>query len=147
MTIKVAREPQWVIPEGNYKASCIDASQFTQNQKGRIIDLLRLLFELHIPTKQNVQYLAQKKYQPTLEIGSELRSDLTNWLGREFLLNNQVFTPASLVGQEADLQISNIFNEGWTDPYVLIRAIFPPGTLVHPDTRSPVVPPEPLSNN
>jgi len=131
MNIELPKTTCWICPEGEFKATCIEANQRDT--------CLKLIFEVHVNENHNVQYLAQKRYPLPIKPGSELPSDLERWLGKDFLKRTRSIDPSMLKGLEADLELLHTHNDNYPDPFVFVNGIYAPGTLVSNSTPSPAL--------
>lgn len=135
MLITLPKESCWLCPEGHFSATLVNAGPYADSSKYSSQHLIRLVFEVDVPLESNFQYMAARRYDTSRNKLSALRDDLTAWLGKEFLRDNHELDLNELQGRRADLNIVHIYNEGQPVPFVYIKDILPPGTLVREDNR------------
>ena len=114
----------WMIAEGSYRA----VLKQVKPQAGK----LRFVFSVTVPGCAYAS-MAGKNYLNDLSMCSALRNDLICWRGHD--LTPEEYQAGSidtnaLLGRPADIQIGHIDNDGYGQPFVYIKAIFPPGALV-----------------
>ena len=117
----------FLIPEGDYRAVL---KQMKPHHDGG--GKIRLVFTVTVPGCP-FPYLAGKNYLNDLSESSALRGDLYAWRGHDLTPGeNQArsIETNDLVGRPADIRINHIENEGHENPFVYVKAIYPPGTLV-----------------
>jgi len=116
---------RWLIPEGDYRARL---------KKMRNIghDKIRLTFDVFVPGSPFTHYTA-KNYSSDFADYNPLRNDLRLWRGHditpaEWQSRSIDFDP--LIGTYVDLRLYHVSSGNHLEPFVCIKAIYAPGTLV-----------------
>jgi len=123
MVIPVPPRDSFDIEPGRYRATCTEIREIEKQTRKGTQKNLRIVWELDIPTSENIRYLAGKNYEPTLAKDSTLRHDLRTWFGHD--INARQFDTATLKGKEAILTVQDIENEGWANPYHHVARVEP----------------------
>jgi len=123
MVIPVPPRDSFDIEPGRYRATCTEIREIEKQTRKGTQKNLRIVWELDIPTSENIRYLAGKNYEPTLAKDSTLRHDLRTWFGHD--INARQFDTATLKGKEAILTVQDIENEGWANPYHHVAKVEP----------------------
>jgi hypothetical protein len=135
LVVPMPKEHNYKIEEGRYRAR-IHKIVRTQRQNGSgCADILRIVFELQVPGKENFINLAKAEFPLNLEHGSELRNVLARLLGKDVLAakSGGEMDFEILLGKEADVEIEHIItnkSDQYDYPFVHVCEIQPPGTLV-----------------
>ena len=115
------------VPEGNFAAELINVGPYEQETKDGITDLIRFVFRVQLPGKDNQTGLAGKNIDPE---SAKLQRFLTRWLGKEFISSSgDTLDPETLVGKKAEVKIRHISNAGYSRPYCDVEGAYPLGTL------------------
>ena len=134
MIATTSKNDKFDAPEGDYRGKLCRATTVpnkTTAAGGE--DRIRLVFEIETPKIPGRRYLAGKNYEPSLAKGSKLREDLASWRGHDLTPRekaNKAVDFEGMVGRPADLVIEHCYNNRYAKPFVSIKAIYPPGTLV-----------------
>ena len=114
-----------MIAEGDYHAV---VKQVKPQGYGKV----RLVFTVTVPGCPS-PCLAGKNYLNDLSYGSVFRNDLFALRGHDVTpeeIRRGSIDTNDLVAKPAEIRIGHIENEGYGDPFVHIKEIYPPGTLV-----------------
>ena len=123
---KIQKTRSFNCPEGNFRGRLFEAK--TVQDRDSTDGKIRLLFETDVPGMNQFQMMTRKDFPPDLKAGSPLRRFMEQWLGKEFINNQDEVDFDQLKGAEADLSVVHFHNEGHTNPYCDIKA-YPPGKL------------------
>ena len=138
MVIPVPPRDSFDIEPGRYRATCTEIREIEKQTRKGTQKNLRIVWELDIPTSENIRYLAGKNYEPTLAKDSTLRHDLRTWFGHD--INARQFDTATLKGKEAILTVQDIENEGSGDDWEWATATIHVKTLAEAEsTLRPVL--------
>ena len=118
------------LPEGRYRARLASVRPQTRQSHRGTEPMIRLLFEVQIPSLQNKTPMAGRTFPFDLRRQSELRGVLEAWRGAQLFASAAAkYDFEQLVGRDADLVLVHIHHDDHPRPYVLIESIHPPGTL------------------
>jgi hypothetical protein len=123
MLIPVEARESFDVEPGRYRAKCVDVRDKDIPTRKGTVKGQRIVWELDIPSSENIRYLAGKNYEPTLAKNSPLRNDLISWFGHDIKVHQ--FDTATLKGKEAILTVQDIENEGWANPYHHVARVEP----------------------
>ena len=123
MLIPVEPIDSFDVEPGRYKATCIDVRDKDIPTRKGTVKGQRIVWELDIPSSENIRYLAGKNYEPTLVKDSVLRTDLRGWFGHD--IKGRQFDTATLKGKEAIITVQDIENEGHANPYHWVSRVEP----------------------
>ena len=134
LVVAIPRESNFRIPEGRYRAKITSVRKMTVERLDGAGEVLRLLFEVLVPSLPNLQNLAKAEYRLEMNPGSDLRNVLTRLLGK------QVFADASggsfdlgqLANMDVEVEIEHVITsrrEEYTYPLVRVRDVRKPGTM------------------
>lgn len=117
------------LPQGRYRARLVKVRPETKLSHRGPTHLIRLLFEVQIPSLKNRIPMAGRNFTLDLRRQSDLRGFLEAWKGAELFVDGaDSFDFEQLVGGEADIVLRHITNANHPRPYVLVESIHPPGT-------------------
>lgn len=123
MYIEIPQFTSWNCPEGRHSATCLDARITSEPKNGKLVQFLKLVFEIHVDTDENVQYLAKRNYELPMKHLSPLAQALTGWLGADFVRKNKTLDPSVLKGRKAVVGLGHIHNPKYPNPFVNIESI------------------------
>jgi hypothetical protein len=123
MLIPVEPTESYDVEPGRYRAKCIDVRDKNIPTRKGTVKGQRIVWELDIPSSENIRYLAGKNYEPTLAKDSVLRNDLRSWFAHD--INARQFDTATLKGKDAIITVQDIQNEGWDKPYHWVAKVEP----------------------
>jgi hypothetical protein len=123
MLIPVEPIDSFDVEPGRYRATCTEVREIQKQTRKGTQKNLRIVWELDIPSSENIRYLAGKNYEPTLAKDSVLRNDLRSWFDHD--INARQFDTATLKGKEAILTVTDIENEGHANPYHWVARVEP----------------------
>ena len=120
---------RWVIPEGDYRARF---KKMRAMPNGKV----RLTFDVAVPGSSFTHHAA-RNYGSDLSESSPLRNDLLLWRGHdvtpaEWQSGSIDFDP--LIGSSVDLRLQHLCSGNHLEPFVCIKAIYAPGTLVRTES-------------
>jgi hypothetical protein len=135
------QEHNYRIEEGYY-TGVIQKIVRASRPNCRDADILRIVFGLKVPGKENFLNLAKAEFSLNLEHGSELRNVLTRLLGKEALAakSGGQIDLQSLVGMPVDVQVEHVITskrDQYDYPLVQVCDIQPAGTLVEVKQATP----------
>lgn len=117
------------LPQGRYRARLVKVRPETKLSHRGPTHLIRLLFEVQIPSLKNRIPMAGRNFPFDLGRKSDLRGFLEAWKGAELFANGaDCFDFEALVCGEADIVLRHVTNANHRRPYVLVESIHPPGT-------------------
>jgi hypothetical protein len=123
MLIPVEPTESYHVEPGRYRAKCTEVREVEKQTRKGTQKRLRIVWELDIPSSENILYLAGKNYEPTLAKESILRNDMRTWFGHD--INVRQFDTTTLKGKGAILTVQDIENEGWAEPYHHVAKVEP----------------------
>ena len=147
LVVQVQKDSNFRIPENQYKAKIINVNKMFVEKLSGPGEMVKLLFEVQVPSIPNTLNLAKAEFKLDMNCGSELRNVLTRLFGKQALADAAAsgsFDLEGLVGMEVDIEIEHVITSRRDDyeyPLVKIRDIQLAGTLVQP--KPPAKKPEP----
>lgn len=143
LVFHMPKEHNYRIEEGKYRSRIYKIVRAQRQNGSGCADILRIIFELKVPGKEQFLNLAKAEFNLNLEHGSELRNVVTRLLGKEALaaLSGREIDFETMLGREADVEIEHIITskrENFDYPYVHVRDIQLPGKLVETDLKGEV---------
>jgi len=134
LVIPVPRESNFRIPEGRYRAKITSVRKMTVERLDGASEVLRLLFEMQVPSLPNTQNLAKAEYRLDLNSGSDLRNMLTRLLGKQVFADasGRTFDLEQLVSMDVEVEIEHVTTsrrDEYSYPLVRVRDIRKPGTM------------------
>jgi hypothetical protein len=134
LVVPVPRESNFRIPEGRYRAKITSVRKMPVERMDGASEVLRLLFEVQVPSLPNTQNLAKAEYRLEMNPGSDLRNVLTRLLGK------QVFADASggtidlaqLISMDVEVEIEHVTTnrrDEYSYPLVRVRDIRKPSPI------------------
>ena len=138
LIIPMPKEHNYRIEEGKYRVRIYKLVKTPKQNGLGCVEVLRIVFELNVPGKEQFLNLAKAEFPLTLEHGSELRNVITRLLSKGVLaaLSGREIDLEILLGRAADVEIEHIITskrENYDYPFVQIRDIQLPGTFVKLD--------------
>jgi len=136
LVVPVQKDSNFRIPENRYRAKIINVNKICVEKLNGPGEMVKLLFEVQVPSLPNTLNLAKVEFKLDMNCGSELRNILTRLFGKQALADAAAcgsFDLEKLVGMEVDIEIEHIITNRRDDyeyPLVKIRDIQPSGTLV-----------------
>lgn len=132
MKITIPKQTSFDVPEGQYRVKLRDVCELSRKRMD-CDSQVRLVFDVVFPNDKRKQFKLGKNYCADCDHSSELIADLEAWLGDD-LANLQddggKLDLAKLKGREADVDVSHISNEKYEQPFVYIKGMYEPGTLL-----------------
>jgi len=132
MIINIPKAPSYNAPEGIYRAVLTEVIEL-QGKLCNCTKEVRLKWKLIYPEHKRVEYFVGKNYCADDTNCTELVEDLRSWFGSAFDSiggDDGKIDLEELIGQEADIVVSHIRNTKYEKPFVRVKAIHPPGTLL-----------------
>lgn len=118
------------LPEGRFKARLVKVRPHTKQSGKGSTQLVRLLFEVDVPSLRNKTAMAGRNFIIDLRRQSDLRGFLEAWRGPElFATADEQLDLEQLVDAPAEVVLRHIKNPSHPRPYVLVESIHPPGAL------------------
>ena len=118
------------LPEGRYRARLVKVRPHTKQTSRGSTQLVRMLFEVDIPSLRNKTAMAGRNFTLDLRRQSDLRGFLEAWRGVElFATSDEQLDLEQLVNEPAEVVLRHIKNPSHPRPYVLVESIHPPGSL------------------
>jgi hypothetical protein len=136
LVVPVQKDSNFRIPENRYRAKIITVNKMSVEKLSGPGEMVKLLFEVQVPSMQSTLNLAKAEFKLDMNSGSELRNVLTRLFGKEAMAEAAAsgsFDLERLVGMEVDIEIEHVITSRRDDyeyPLVKIRDIEPAGTLV-----------------
>lgn len=133
--IKVQKRPTYHVPAGRYAGRCVDVVETTKPTVEGPVQQIRFRFNLNIASINNAIPMAAVSFDLDLERNSKLMRFLEGWLGVATIneLAGGEFDLASLTNRPVEVLLDHIHNDTHQHPFVIVRAVYPPGTLVLSD--------------
>jgi hypothetical protein len=131
MEITIPLERTFHCPEGTFKAVFKGARTQRRFKDERFEENIRLTFEVEVPSIRNKIVTVARNFPPSMAQGTQLRSMLESWLGREFFQENagKKINLDDHIDKEAEIVVEHCRNEHFSNPYCNLAGIFPPGTM------------------
>ena len=134
MMVPVPMAPNFRIPEGQYRAKVTSIRKLFVEKRDGTGEMLRILFEVQVPSLDKMQNLAKAEYRLDLTPGSELRNVLTRLFGKQVFAeaSGGTFDLEQLVNLDVDVEIEHIITsrrDEYSYPLVKVRDIRKPGTM------------------
>jgi len=134
LLVPVPRESNFRIPEGRYRAKITSIRKLTVERLDGSGDVLRILFDVQVPSLPNTQNLAKAEYRLELTPGSDLRNVLNRLYGKQVFANvsNGQFDLEQLVNMDCEVEIEHVVTsrrDEYSYPLVRVRDIRKPGTM------------------
>lgn len=127
---QIPSDETYDLPEGRYRARLVKVRPHTKQSSRGSTSIVRLLFEVDVPSLQNKTAMAGRNFIIDLRRQSDLRGFLEAWRGAELFANpSQPLDLELLVDAPAEVVLRHIKNPSHPRPYVLIESIHPPGAL------------------
>lgn len=118
------------LPEGRFKARLVKVRPHTKQSSRGSANIVRLLFEVDVPSLRNKTAMAGRNFNLDLRRQSDLRGFLEAWRGAElFATSDEQLDLEQLVDAPAEVVLRHIKNPSHQRPYVLVESIYPPGAL------------------
>ncbi len=132
--VELPKEESFNVPEGIHKVVAKDV--LVLNQPFKELSEKTVRIKWHIPglNKPGVEYVVAKNYPLGLEPHSELRKDLSSWLGDDgfqALGSNGSVDLGRLIGMEAEIYTKHGPDRGFKHPFVNVTNVVPVGTYTH----------------
>ena len=92
---------------------------------------IRLTFDVDVSSIRNKIVTVARSFPSCIASGTQLRSMLESWLGKEFFKENagKKINLNDHIDREAEIIVEHCRNENFENPYCNLVGIFPPGTL------------------
>ena len=142
LVVSMPKEHNYRIDEGYYSGTIQKVVRVPRPNCHECGDVLRIVFALNVPGKEQFLNLAKAEFALNLEHGSELRNVLARLLGKDALaaLSGAEINLESLIGKAADVEVEHVITskrDQYDYPFVRICNIEPPGTLVLAKSSEP----------
>ena len=131
MICPIPKEETYDLPEGRFRAHLVSARMQTKFTNGKAQQLVRLLFEVDIPSlsmKRKIP-MAGRSFTFELKRRSELRGFIENWKGTNLLASTTTFDIEQLVGQSGDIVLIHHHNPNHPRPIVQVDSMHVAGSL------------------
>jgi hypothetical protein len=134
LVVPVPRESNFRIPEGRYRAKITSVRKLNVERLDGAGEVLRLLFEVQVPSLPNRQNLAKAEYRLEMNPGSDLRNVLTRLLGKRVFADagGGTIDLEQLANMDCEVEIEHVVTsrrEEYSYPLVRVRDIRKPGTM------------------
>ena len=131
MELEIPLERTFHCPEGSFRATFKGARTHHRFRDGKIEELIRLTFEVDVPSIRNKTVTVARNFPPSMAQGTQLRSMLESWLGGEFFQQNagKNINLDDQMDRPAEIMVEHCRNEHFEDPYCNLIGIYAPGTL------------------
>jgi hypothetical protein len=134
LSVPVPKGTNFHIPEGKYRAKIKNVRKLTIQKLDGSGQVLRILFEVRVPSLPSSENLAKAEFKIDLNSGSELRNVISRLLGKQVLLDaaDSSFDLEQLVGTDVEIEIEHVTTsrrEEYAYPLVKVIDIQKPGTM------------------
>jgi hypothetical protein len=134
LVVPVPKDTNFRIPEGKYRAKISNVRKGYIEKQSGTGELVRLLFEVQVPSLPKTLNLARAEFKLDLNSGSELRNVLTRLLGKDVLTEagGGTFDLGQLTGRDVEIEIEHVITsrrDEYEYPLVKVCDIRSPGTL------------------
>lgn len=134
LVVPVPHGNNFHIPEGQYRAKVTNVRKATVERLDGAGEVLRLVFEVQVPSLPKRKNLAKAEYRLDLNPGSDLRNVLSRWLGQQVFADASggSFDLSQLIDMEVEVEIEHVITsqrEKYEYPLVRVRDIRKPGTM------------------
>lgn len=137
-SVPVPKKKNFNLPKGSFEARISSVSLDNKNpQSAEGANRYKFIFEVNVPGMKKTDNLARKFFDKSLEAGSSLRGLVDKLKGEAFLegLSGQQFDPRCLQGEPVELILDHdANNKSYEKPLVIVREVYPPGTLRFAET-------------
>lgn len=121
------------VPEGTFLATLDKVCEKRKVTKEGVVPYARFLWRIDSLCTETKTAMAGKDYPPALHESSDLRLMLENWLGKEWIEQQQKsgkFDTDSLKERKATLVIRHIKNSSHKKPFRNVEQVLPVGTVL-----------------
>ena len=126
--VTLDKEVSFQLPEGDYAAQLTGIKSFTKQSGRGKQDWLRLLFEVNVPSMQDLDCRAGRNFLLSFKAGTDLRNFLTPILGADFFKKKSaksIDLEKLLVGQNGVVTLSHFTGQDYDKPLVVVDAFDP----------------------
>lgn len=129
--IKVQKKHTYHVPAGCFAGRCVDVVETTKQTTAGPIQQIRFRFQLTVAGINNSTPMAAVSLDLDLQRSSKLMRFLEGWLGAANIneLAGGEFDLSSLNDRPVEVLLDHINNGTHEHPFVVVRAVYPPGTL------------------
>jgi hypothetical protein len=132
INLQFPKRENFNVPPGIWTAQLKQVFVTEQPYKDQTEKSLKLKFRILDLEHPTDEYVVSRRYPYSLAVHSELRKHLESWLGPEGLASlvvNGGITLNKLIGEYADIETTEIENDGYRNPFVHLLEIAPKGRL------------------
>jgi hypothetical protein len=127
----IPREVTWDLPEGNYPAKLIRMKKEIKQSRQGPKEMVKFYFEVDVPSLPHLNCMAGRRFENSLNPGSDLRNWLEGLLGRQYFLNRsgQKIDLEALIETECEVALEHFFGRDYDTPHVTVARVVMPGNL------------------
>lgn len=129
LVVSIPKENNFHIPEGKYRGKIVAIRKKFVEKLSGTAEMLKLVFELQVPSLPKTINLASTEFKLDLNCGSEFRNLLARLFGRDL---GDEFDLERLINLSVEIEIEHVITnhrEKYKYPLVKVRDIQKPGTL------------------
>lgn len=129
--IKVQKKHTYNVPAGCFAGRCVDVVETTKLTTAGPIQQIRFRFQLNVAAINNSTPMAAVSLDLDLQRSSKLMRFLEGWLGATTIntMAGGEFDLSSLNDRPVEVLLDHINNGTHEHPFVVVRAVYSPGTL------------------
>lgn len=129
--IRIAKKPTYHVPAGCFAGRCVDVVETTKLTAAGPIQQIRFRFQLNVAAINNSTPMAAVSLDLDLQRSSKLMRFLEGWLGVAAIneLAGGEFDLSTLNDKPVEVLLDHIHNDTHEHPFVIVKAVYPPGTL------------------
>lgn len=129
--IRIAKKPTYHLPAGCFAGRCVDVVETTKLTAEGPIQQVRFRFQLDVAAMNSSIPMAAVSLDLDLARNSKLMRFLEGWLGAATIneLAGGEFDLTSLNDKLVEVLLQHIHNDTHEHPFVIVKAVYPPGTL------------------
>jgi hypothetical protein len=129
ITFTPEKNVAFVFPEGTYTASFSGIKRELDSKFGKPAQVFKLVFKVE-NDNLGEEFVAIQRIWCPLESTAPLRRSLEKWLGKNRVQSmGDSLDTTTILGESADIVIRHYINEGFSQPFVAVESVHPPGTL------------------
>src|SRR5579871_5456096 len=124
MLLQIPTEPSFHCPADYHRAILTDVCSIKNDTQ------YRFKYGVGHDGKGGFKYVMARKYEKFLMRGSPLRNMLKSWRGHDLTheeIEDKTFDFTSLIGKEADIEVTHYRTVQYDQPFVNLNGVFPPG--------------------
>ena len=129
--VTIGRETTFELKEGRYRARLVNIIPSVKNNAKGLQQWRRFVWEVQVPGLRYKKAMAGRNFLLSLEPGSDLRSFLQTWLGKEYfeLEGRETVDLDDLLGMDCELELVHFTGKGFSTPMTMVATAHRVGTL------------------